>query len=201
MIWELNEYQLSQDFLISCTLLLPPHPSSFSFLIICYDFTLGSSVQWHRRRQWHPTPVLLPGKSHGWRSLVGCSPWCLEESDMAERLNFHFSLLCISEGNGNPLQCSCLENPRDGVAQSRTWLKWLSSSSSSAMTWQSTYNKRKKEENLCFYKLTVTVLEVFLTQAGLYLLGFIIKSCQLLKGHYFSLSLQATRLTTAPGTA
>ena len=82
-----------------------------------------------QRRQWHPTPVLLPGKSHGWRSLVGCSPWGLEESDMAERLHFHFSLLCIGEGNGNPLQCSCLENPRDGVAQRRTWLKWLSSSS------------------------------------------------------------------------
>ena len=45
-----------------------------------------------RRRQWHPTPVLLPGKSHGWRSLVGCSPWGHEESDMTERLHFHFSL-------------------------------------------------------------------------------------------------------------
>ena len=59
------------------------------------------------------------------------------ESDMTERLHFHFSLSHIGEGNGNPLQCSCLENPRDGeawwavvygVAQSRTWLKWLSSS-------------------------------------------------------------------------
>ena len=73
-------------------------------------------------------PVLLPGKSHGWRSLVGCSRRGREESDMTERLHFHFSLLCIGEGNGNPLQCSCLENPRDGVAQSRTRLKWLSSS-------------------------------------------------------------------------
>ena len=85
-----------------------------------------------RRRQWHPTPVLLPEKSHGWRSLVGCSLWGREESDMTERLPFHFSLSCIGEGNGNPLQCSCLENPRDGgawwavvygVAQSRTRLK------------------------------------------------------------------------------
>ena len=83
-----------------------------------------------RRRQWYPTPVLLPGKSHGQRSLVGCSPWGGKESDMTERLHFHFSLLCIGEGNGNPLQCSCLENPRDGVAQSRTRLKCLSSSSS-----------------------------------------------------------------------
>ena len=66
------------------------------------------------------------------------------------------------------------------------------------MTWQSTYNKRKKEENLFFF-FKLTVLEVFLTQAGLYLLGFIIKLCQLLKGNCFSLALQATRLTTAPG--
>ena len=92
-----------------------------------------------QRRQWHPTPVLLPGKSHGRRSLVDCSPWGHEESDMTERLPFHFSLSCIGEGNGNPLQCSCLENPRDrgawwgaiyGVAQSQTRLKRLSSSSS-----------------------------------------------------------------------
>ena len=92
-----------------------------------------------RRRQWHPTLVLLPGKSHRQRSLVGCSPWGREESDMTEQLYFHFSLSCIGEGNGNPLQYSCLENPRDGgawwaavsgVAQSQTRLKRLSSSSS-----------------------------------------------------------------------
>ena len=96
-----------------------------------------------QRRQWHPTPVLLPGKSHGWRSLVGCSPWGREESDTTERLHFHSSLSCTGEGNDNPLQCSCLENPRDrgaqraavyGVAQSRTRLKRLSSSSSSNST-------------------------------------------------------------------
>ena len=94
------------------------------------------------RRQWQPIPVLLPGKSHGWRSLVGCGPRGLEESDTTERLHFHFSLSCIGEGNGNPLQCSCLENPRDrgawwaavyGVAQSQTRLKRLSSSSSKLM--------------------------------------------------------------------
>ena len=67
-----------------------------------------------RRRQWHPTPVLLPGKSHGQRSLVGCSPWGRSKSDTTEQLPFHFSLSRIGEGNGNPLQCSCLENPRDG---------------------------------------------------------------------------------------
>ena len=69
-----------------------------------------------RRRQWHPTPVLLPGKSHGWRSLIGCSPWGRKESDTTEQLPFHFSLSCIGERNGNPLQGSCLENPRDGGA-------------------------------------------------------------------------------------
>ena len=74
-------------------------------------------------------------------------PWTEEpgrlqsiESDTTKRLHFHFSLSHIGEGNGNPLRCSCLENPRDGgawwaavygVAQSRTQLKWLSSSSSS----------------------------------------------------------------------
>ena len=92
------------------------------------------------RRQWQTTPVLLPGKSHGRRSLVGCSPWGCKESDRTERLHFHFSLSRIGEGNGNPLQCSCLENPKDGgawwaavygVAQSRTRLKQLSSSTSS----------------------------------------------------------------------
>ena len=60
-----------------------------------------------------PTPVLLPGKSHGWRSLVGCSPWGRYELDMAERLHFQFSLSCTGGGNGNPLQYSCLENPVD----------------------------------------------------------------------------------------
>ena len=92
-----------------------------------------------QRRQWHPTPVLLPGKSHGRRSLVGYSPSGCKESDTTEWLHFHFSLSCIGEGNGNPLQCSCLENPRDGgawwaavyeVTQSLTRLKRLSSSSS-----------------------------------------------------------------------
>ena len=69
-----------------------------------------------QRRQWQPTPVLLPGKSHGWRNLVGCSPWGRKESETTERLHFHFSLSCIGEGNGNPLQYSWLENPTDGGA-------------------------------------------------------------------------------------
>ena len=110
-------------------------------VILDYPRTTSFVNRW--RRQWHPTPVLLPGKSHGWRSLVGCSPWGRWESDTTERLHFHFSLSCVGEGNGNPLQGSCLENPRDGgawwaaiygVAQSWTRLKWLSSSSSSRFT-------------------------------------------------------------------
>ena len=71
---------------------------------------------------------------------MDCSPWGRKESDTTEQLHFHFSLSCFGEGNGNPLQCSCLENLKDGVAwwaavhwvaQSRTQLKRLSSSSSS----------------------------------------------------------------------
>ena len=82
-----------------------------------------------------PHSSTLPRKSHGWRSLVSCSPWGHYKSDTTERLHFHFPLSCIGEGNGNPLQYSCLENPVDrgacwaavhGVAQSRTRLKRLS---------------------------------------------------------------------------
>ena len=81
--------------------------------------------------RWHPTPVLLPGKSQGWRSLVCALSWIINYKyaiarhkldstyiyiDYSEQLHFHFSLSCIGQGNGNPLQCSCLENPRDGGA-------------------------------------------------------------------------------------
>ena len=131
-------------------------PSLFS--LFCHCQLLSSSREYHakaresllfsyslthlRRRQWQPTPVLLHRKSHGRgrRSLVGYSPWGLKESDTTEQLHFHFSLSCIGEGNGNPLQYYCLENPRDrgawwaavyGVSQSRTRLMQLSSSSRS----------------------------------------------------------------------
>ena len=110
-----------------------------SGIIITFEISVTilylNLIAW--RRQWHPTPVLLPGESHGQRSLVGCGPWGREESDTTEWLHFHFSLSYIGEGNDNPLQCSCLENPRNegawwaaiyGVAQSRTQLKWLCSS-------------------------------------------------------------------------
>src|SRR5574339_604186 len=75
------------------------------------------------------------------------------ESDTTERLHFHFSLSHIGEGNGSPLQCSCLENPRDGeawwaavygVAQCQTRLKRLSSSSSSSTVFDSTGIKIEK---------------------------------------------------------
>ena len=86
--------------------------------------------------------MFLPEESQGQGSLMGCRLWGPTESDTTERLHFHFSLSCIGEGNGNLLQCSCLENPRDGgawwaavygVPQSRTRLKRLSSCCSSRL--------------------------------------------------------------------
>ena len=105
----------------------PSQPVIFNFLNVVYYL---------RRRQWHPTPVLLPGKSRGWRTWWPAVHGVTKKSDTTERLHFHFLLSCVGEGNGNPLQCSCLENPRDrgswgaavyGVARSQTRLKWLSS--------------------------------------------------------------------------
>ena len=108
--------------------------------VYCNFFT-HSSVSGHlgyfSEKAMAPHSSTLPGKSRGWRSLLGCSPWGHKESDMTAQLHFHFSLSCIGEGHGNPLQCSCLENPRGGgawwaavfgVAQSRTRLKRLSTS-------------------------------------------------------------------------
>ena len=101
------------------------------------SLSLFTFLYWRRQRQ--PTPEFLHGKSHGQRSLVGCSPWGCYESGTTEQLHFHFSLSCIGEGNGHPLQCSRLENPRNRgawwaavyvVAKSQTWLRRLSSSSS-----------------------------------------------------------------------
>ena len=106
----------------------------------------------HLRYLWeiyynHVFVYVIPGEirfpkpgQHYRRSLVGCSAWGCKELDKTERLHFDFSLSCIRKGNGNPLQCSCLENPKDGrawwtaicgVTQSRTRLERLSSSSSS----------------------------------------------------------------------
>ena len=149
--------------------------SVVTFIEACYKSVMANSgltisQDYFRRRQWHPTPVLLPGKSHGWRRLVGCSPWGCKESDTTERLHFHFSLSCIGEGNGNPLQCSSLENPRDGgawwaaiygVAQNRTRLKQLSSSSSSSSKTTlkiSTSTKNYLKINLLFHANSKIIL-------------------------------------------
>ena len=118
--------------------------ADFSITMFVFQFIYGLQI-------WVP-PCNVSEKamaSHS-RTLAWKIPWTEEPgrlqsmgrwgSDMTERLHFHFSLSCIGEGNGNPLQCSCLENPRVGgawwaavygVTQSRTQLKWLSSSSSS----------------------------------------------------------------------
>ena len=124
----------------------------FPYLMTIIFWILNSEIKWLKKfshlkqkleeayRDGTPLQYSCPGKSHG--SLEGCGPWGRWGSDVTERLHFHFSLSCIGEGNGDPLQCSCLENPRDGgawwaavygVAQSWTRLKWLSSSSSIEM--------------------------------------------------------------------
>ena len=102
------------------------------FVYCCNYYYLTVCIQ---RRQWKPTPVFLPRESRGQRSLVGFHGVAQNQTRL-KRLSMH---ACIGEGNGNPLQYSCLENPRDtgarwaavyGVAQSWTRLKWLRSSSS-----------------------------------------------------------------------
>ena len=94
-----------------------------------------------RRRQWQPTPVLLPGKSDGRRTWKAAVHGVAKSQTRLGDFTFTFHFHAFGEGNGNPLQCSCLENPRDGgalwaavygVSQSWTRLKQLSSSSSSS---------------------------------------------------------------------
>ena len=117
----------------------------------------------HWRREWQPTPVFLPGESQGRGSLVGCRLWGHTESDTTKQFHFHFSLSCIGEGNGNPLQCSCLENPMDGgarwaavygVAQSQTQLKRLRSSSSSSGRLKRNLNAREALDILTWCMLS-----------------------------------------------
>ena len=139
-----------------------------------------------RRRQWQPTPVLLPGESQGRGSLAGCSPRGRWGSDTTERLHFHFLLSGIGEGNGNPLQCSCLESPRDGgawwaavygVTHSRTRLKRLSSSSSG-----STKQHTAAKENWAFlinwcvhlpFSLATSVLGIYPKDIPLIILKYL----------------------------
>ena len=122
---------------MSTLLLLDMILIKLSFVIV-YEGDIGPQLYpISREGNGSPLQYSCLGKSHGRWSLVGCSPWGHKELDTTDRLHFHFSLSCIGEGSGNPLQCFSLENPRDGeawwaaicgVAQSRTRLKRLSSS-------------------------------------------------------------------------
>ena len=109
---------------------IPSFSSSRSILLICFVMGMECRKQESRVFFHHSFPN---GRKE---SFMFAKVW---------RLHIHFSLSCIGEGNGNPLQCSCLENPRDGgvwwaavsgVTQSRTQLKRLSSSSSSSKWWK-----------------------------------------------------------------
>ena len=154
----------------------------------CNAWDLGSVPGLGRfpwRGKWHPTPVLLPGESRGRRSLVGCSPLGCEESDMTKRLHFHFSLSCIGEGIGNPLQYSCLENPRDGgawwaavygVVQSRTRLKQLSNVSLCSRMTTFILILWRSNSTLSFLSVSTTSMSLVVIQPT----GF----CFLLGTHY-----------------
>ena len=88
--WKPCKSQFLKYFLISPLFFAPSGLLFFTTSSLCVVVTC-ILVWW--RRQWHPTPVLLPGNSHGRRSLVGCSLWGFEESDMTEWLHFHFYAL------------------------------------------------------------------------------------------------------------
>ena len=106
--------QLSVTRLV-CFHSLPILPVEISmYFIQIWRYYLYVIIPLFWRMHWQPTPVLLPGKSRGWRGLVSCSPWGHLESDRTQQLHFHFSHSCIGEGNGNLLRSSYLENPRDG---------------------------------------------------------------------------------------
>ena len=114
--------------------------SYFHWLIWKSIFTAN---QWYAaEKAMAPHSSTLAWKIPWMEEPGGLQSMGLLQSDTTERLHFHFSLSCIGEGNGNPLQCSCLENPRDGgawlaavygVTQSRRRLTRLSSSSSNGM--------------------------------------------------------------------
>ena len=81
--------------------------------------TEDEMVGWHHQLNGREFEQAL-GDGEGQGSLVFCSPWGRQESDRTELLHFHFSLSGIGEGNGNPLQSSCLENPKDRGASQAT---------------------------------------------------------------------------------
>ena len=145
-----------------------------------HDWTTSLSLFtfMHWRRKWQPTSVFLPRESCGQKSLVGCCPWCRQSQTRLKRLSMH---ACIREGNGSPLQCSCLENPRDrgpwwaavcGVEQSRTRLKRLSSSSMvfpaglswsfsirHVRMWELGHKEGRAPKNWCFQTVLEKILE------------------------------------------
>ena len=97
----------------------------FNYPLIFYK---ASFITCFWRRQWHPTPVLLPGKYHGWRSLVGCSPWGRWGLDTTEQLHFHFDFHALEKEMATHSSVFAWRIPAVyGVAQSWTRLKWLSS--------------------------------------------------------------------------
>ena len=123
---------------------------TISFLTSKYPQGLLTTLSFRASSLLEPEKAMAPHSStFAWKIPWTEEPGGLQsmgslELDTTERLHFHFSLSCIGEGNGNPVQCSCLENPRDGeawwaavfgVAQSRTRLKRPSSSSSSSIAW------------------------------------------------------------------
>ena len=111
----------------------------YVYTCVCIYIIYICNIYIYMEKAMAPHSSTLAWKIPWTDGLVGCSPWGRKESDTTEQLHFPFSLSCIGEGNGNPLQYSCLKNPRDrgawwaavyGIAQSRTRLTRLSSSSS-----------------------------------------------------------------------
>ena len=82
-------------------------------LFLIFNLKIDNELIWEPEKAMAPHSSTLAWKIPWTEEPVGCSPWGRYESDTTERLHFHFSLSCIGEGNGNPLQCSCLDNPRD----------------------------------------------------------------------------------------
>ena len=105
-----------------------PQPKDKDWL---YGYKIKTPIYVVSEKAMAPHSSTLPGKSHGRRSLVGCSPWGRDESDTTEWLHFHFSLSRIGEGNGNPLQCLVWRIPGTGepgglpsVGSHRVWHDW-----------------------------------------------------------------------------
>ena len=94
--WSLQSSRREEHYTDICEMMIVP--GGWDGKSVCLQCGKPGFGPWVRkipwRRKWQPTPVLLPGKSHGWRSLVGCSPWGCKESDTIEWLHFHSHLRC-----------------------------------------------------------------------------------------------------------